>query len=317
MRQSKGRIWAGLLAVAFIVTGCDLFAPGAPATRPAPRSAPQADAVPEPSAESQSYARYYATVQQRLIANGLLRTDGGGPDTPITNRNLVANFERIALFDEYALTNGRFVQQQTPSRLRRWRGPVRLQAHFGASVPAEERDRDRSILGTYATRLARVTGHPIRQVTGGGNFHVLYLNRDEQRDAGPLLRRLLPSIGEETVQEITSLPRFTFCSVYAFSATGATPNYVTAIAIIRTEHPDLLRRSCVHEEVAQGLGLPNDSPVARPSIFNDDEEFALLTRHDELLLEILYDPRLRPGMEPAEARPVVQVIASELLGGSS
>ena len=25
------------------------------------------------------------------------------------------------------------------------------------------------------------------------------------------------------------------------------------------------------------MGLPNDSPDARPSIFNDDEEFALLT----------------------------------------
>jgi hypothetical protein len=44
--------------------------------------------------------------------------------------------------------------------------------------------------------------------------------------------------------------------------------------VIRAEHPDLLRLSCLHEEIAQGLGLPNDSPRARPSIFNDDEEFA-------------------------------------------
>jgi hypothetical protein len=71
----------------------------------------------------------------------------------------------------------------------------------------------------------------------------------------------------------------------------------------------------VHEEIAQGLGLPNDSPAARPSIFNDDEEFALLTRHDELLLRILYDERLSPGMEPDEARPIVRRIAEELVGG--
>ena len=44
------------------------------------------------------------------------------------------------------------------------------------------------------------------------------------------------------------------------------------------------------------MGLANDSPDARPSVFNDDEEFAFLTRHDELLLKMLYDPRLRPGM---------------------
>ncbi|MEZ5685909.1 MAG: DUF2927 domain-containing protein, partial [Paracoccaceae bacterium] len=45
--------------------------------------------------------------------------------------------------------------------------------------------------------------------------------------------------------------------------------------------------------------------------------FALLTRHDELLLRMLYDPRLTPGMTEAEARPIVQTIAAELMGGES
>ena len=31
------------------------------------------------------------------------------------------------------------------------------------------------------------------------------------------------------------------------------------------DDPDLLRLSCMHEEIAQGLGLANDSPLARPS----------------------------------------------------
>jgi hypothetical protein len=42
------------------------------------------------------------------------------------------------------------------------------------------------------------------------------------------------------------------------------------------------------------MGLANDSRQARPSIFNDDQEFALLTGHDELLLTILYDPACAP-----------------------
>ncbi len=127
----------------------------------------------------------------------------------------------------------------------------------------------------------------------------------------------MPSLGQATINEITNLPRFNFCSVYSVSEAGNPNVYVSAIAIIRTEHPDLLRRSCVHEEVAQGLGLPNDSPTARPSIFNDDEEFALLTTHDEMLLGMLYNPRLTPGMTPDQARPILRGLADGLLGGPS
>ena len=75
-----------------------------------------------------------------------------------------------------------------------------------------------------------------------------------------------------------------------------------------------MRHACIHEEVAQGLGLPNDSPYARPSIFNDDDEFALLTSHDEALLRMLYDPRLKNGMTVDEARPIVRILAREEMG---
>lgn len=287
---------------------------------PTPRPAPEPVVEPPsraPSAESIAYARYYASVERRLVAQGLLRTDGGGPDTPIITRNLVANFERIALYDEYRLSNGRFIAEQTPAQLRRWEGPVRLQAHFGGSVSEEARNAERAQLTRYATRLARVTGHPIRAVGAGGNFHVLFLNRDEQLAAGPLLQRILPNLGQATIDEITNLPRYNFCSVYSISQAGNPYVYSSAIAVIRTEHPDLLRKSCIHEEIAQGLGLPNDSPQARPSIFNDDEEFALLTTHDEMLLAMLYNPRLRPGMTPDEARPILSELAEGLLGGPS
>jgi hypothetical protein len=91
------------------------------------------------------------------------------------------------------------------------------------------------------------------------------------------------------------MPRSTYCLVVAWDPDDD-GGYEKAVAVIRSEHPDLLRLSCIHEEMAQGMGLSNDSPDARPSIFNDDEEFALLTPHDEMLLRILYDPRLRPGM---------------------
>jgi len=308
MRRRRG-ISGLLVAIPFALVACGN--PPAPAISPRPEQR----AAAAPSGESLAFARHYRGVEARLVGDGLLRTDGGRRDAPFDAATLAANFERIALFDEYALSDGRFVARETPSTLRRWDAPVRLQPHFGASVAVAQRARDRAALETYASRLSRVTGHPIRVVSNDGNFHVLYLDRDEQRAAGGLARRILPGIDDATVREIETMPRSILCAVYAFSEGGGRPVFVAAIAIIRHEHPDLLRRSCVHEEIAQGLGLPNDSPAARPSIFNDDDEFALLTPHDELLLRMLYDDRLEVGMTPALARDTVRQIAAELMGG--
>ena len=85
-----------------------------------------------------------------------------------------------------------------------------------------------------------------------------------------------------------------------------------AVAVIRAELPPLLRLACIHEELAQGLGLANDSQTARPSIFNDDDEFGLLTGMDEKLLRMLYDIRLKPGQDADSAMPTVNDLARSL-----
>ncbi len=286
----------------------------APPEGPAPP--PPQEAGPQPSPESRALARYYERVQASLLAQGLLRTDGGGPDVPFDARRLAENFIRIALYDEYTNQGGRLVARETASRVHRWEKPIRMQVEFGATVPERQRRKDRADITRYAARLSRLTGVPIRQVTSGGNFNVFVVNEDERRALGPRLREILPGINEAAVRTVTDMPRSTFCLVFAWEPeeSGA---YSNAVAVIRAEHPDLMRLSCIHEELAQGMGLSNDSPKARPSIFNDDEEFALLTRHDELLLQILYDRRLRVGMTEREARPIVEQIAAELLGGES
>jgi hypothetical protein len=268
-----------------------------------------------PSQDSLRLAQFYQSIENRLVQTGFLRTDGGQTDAPFGPDVLARNFERIALASEYTLSGTVFVAQERALPLRRWNRPVRLQPHFGAGVDDRQRLQDRAILGVFADRLRQVTDHPIEMVDRDGNFHVIYANLDEQRALGPMLQTLVPNISQNAIATIETLPRAIFCVVFAFSDSVDIPNYHTAIAIIRDEHPDLLRRSCVHEEIAQGLGLPNDSPDARPSIFNDDEEFAFLTPHDELLLSMLYDPRLRVGMTAEQARPIIRTIAHEFFAG--
>lgn len=310
-RPLAGRIVAAALSAALAACAAppppvSVAPPGPPQVAPAPAA---------PSAESQALSLYYAKVQADLLSQGLLRTDGGGRDTPFTDTMLAENFIRVALFDEYRRGTGGLVAQETQSRLRRWEGPIRVAISFGASVPEARRATDRARIVSYIARLSTLTRHPISVVESGANFWIEVVNEDERHALGPSIAARLPTLTPGEIGGLVNLPRSTYCIVYALSE-GASSNYTRAMAVIRAEHPDLMRLSCIHEELAQGLGLANDSPLARPSIFNDDEEFALLTRQDELMLRMLYDPALRPGMTATEARPIVQDLASRLAGES-
>lgn len=273
--------------------------------------AAQAAAATAPGPASATMAQYLSGVQDSLLSRGLLRGDSG--ETPGADR-LAEDFIQIALRDEYVMQGGRLVPQAHAAPLRRWERPVRLSVVFGDSVPPATRTRDRGLVADFADRLQRVTGHPVGLTGDGGNFVVMIVSEDERRSIGPRLAAAIPGIPSADVSAIERLAPQNYCTVFAYSP-GAGAAYSNAIAVIRAELPDRLRLSCIHEELAQGMGLANDSPDARPSIFNDDEEFAFLTAHDERLLKMLYDPRLRPGMTEAEARPVVARIAAELAGG--
>ncbi len=307
-----------LAAVALAgLTACTQTAVPTRATTPvAPPPVARPDLPAPETAASQVARLYYARVQAQLLSQGLLRTDGGGRDTPFTDRMLAENFIRIALYDEYTRTAAGPVQRMTSSRIRKWQAPVRVGLRFGPSVAADRRAADTARVASFLQRLSRVTGHPIGLDDRAPNFFIHIVSEDERRALGPQIRAALPGLSPSEVAAITDMPRSTYCLVYAMSA-GDGATYTRAFAVIRAEHPDLLRLSCLHEEIAQGLGLANDSPTARPSIFNDDEEFALLTRQDELMLRMLYNPALRPGMTEAQARPIVESLAASLVGGDT
>ncbi len=304
-----------MLVLATGLMGCDLFMPPIDAPTPPTVEVPEPPAGPvvtPPSQASKDLTTYYTRLQNDLLTQGLLRGDGGGPDTPFTDTQLARNFVRIALFNEYRDDSDFQRPQATVSKLRRWTGPIRMSVEFGNTVPLAQRDVDLASVSAYAARLSRATGVPISITDQNPNFRVLFLGEDDRRLYGPRLRQLIPRISDATVRTFVNLPRDQLCVVIGTFAPGQS-NYTKAVAMIRAEHPNLMRSACIHEELAQGMGLANDSPGARPSIFNDDEEFALLTTHDELLLRMLYDTRLQTGMEPSVAAPIARQIAREYL----
>ncbi|MCY4206790.1 MAG: DUF2927 domain-containing protein [Roseovarius sp.] len=266
--------------------------------------------IVRPSAASMELSRFYSRLQSNLLRQGFMRTDGGGLDAYYSHNDILRNFERIALYDEYARNSGGQKDGVTEARLRKWSDPVKIGVEFGDSVSDRQRETDRKVVRNYVERLADITGHPI-SFDDSPNFHVMFMGLDDRDYAVERILEIVPNINPSSLGFVGTLPRSVHCVVVTFANVGDEFVYRRAIALIRAEHPVLLRRSCIHEEIAQGLGLANDSLRARPSIFNDNYEFALLTKHDEILLRLLYDPSLTPGMSADEVRPVLR----ELIAG--
>jgi hypothetical protein len=57
---------------------------------------------------------------------------------------------------------------------------------------------------------------------------------------------------------------------------------------------------CAYEELLQGLGLINDDSSVPWTMFNDDVQMGFFDVYDQYLVNILYDPRVRPGMTKDE-----------------
>jgi hypothetical protein len=298
------------------VAACDILAPITPVLTPQGRPvvktpAPVIKVAQVTSEQSAAMRSNLRNLQSSQLTSGLLRQDGGGPDTPFSADMFVRNFQQITFFDEYSSVGQ---PKGVAGNLRRWEQPIRLGVEFGASVPMAQQRIDRADVAKFSKRLSKATGHPVA-LGRPANFYVLFVGEDDRADVIDQMVGRLPGVEIANLSSLRNLSDDIYCAVAAYS--GGTNNnvYTAAVAVIRAENPDLLRLSCIHEELAQGLGLANDSPDARPSIFNDDDEFALLTNHDELLLKMLYDPRLKPGMTLTQATPIIRTITTELLSG--
>jgi len=270
---------------------------------------------PVPAGRSEALRVLYAKRERQLLNQGRLRLDVAPADAPFTRQQLVRNFERIAFFQEFTSTGNRLVKNETSSPLRRFEGPVRVSTLFGGSTNQTAVKRDQREVEKFTRQLAGLSGLDMKMSTDkDANFFVLFLNRDEQRAAVNIVREKVPGVPPSVTRNFRNSPDNIYCTAYSFASPRSPERYKSAIVLIKSEHPDLTRLSCIHEEMAQALGLSNDSKDARPSIFNDDEEFSLLTNHDAALLRMLYDRRLKPGMTIIDARPFLAKIAQDVLG---
>lgn len=252
----------------------------------------------------------YAGYAAALVAAGDLRAEAAPADAAFTNADLVRNFERIALAHEVDVEQGGSDSNAAANPLKRWADPVRYQLYGSAVTP-----NDRIETADLFSRISRLTGLPAEAARDDVNFAVLITNPGERDEFSAQLAEINPDLAASF--DLWRGSKRVVCLASTLRDPERDGQIVFAIVTIGAEVQGLLRTSCLHEEIVQAFGLSNDHPDVRPSIFNDDEEFALLTEHDEYLLRILYDPALKPGMTVDQAMPLVPGIVEDLRPGGA
>jgi hypothetical protein len=220
----------------------------------------------------------------------LLLAVTGTPARAFTDAELIDGFDRTVFGSEFPTWGFQSY------RVKKFAGPVRFHVD------------DRSRSGRRGAALSFIRSLPHRigglQVTivddpKDANFRVFIVDRSDYRQV---------VAGEVYGQTSTSFAPGR-CVVRVVSGRGGIKR---SDAVIVADEGDFLFRRCLVEEVLQGLGPANDDATLSYSVFNDRSVHSTFTSFDRFILDMLYDPRVRPGMRRAEANNVLPAVLADI-----
>ncbi|WP_249780307.1 DUF2927 domain-containing protein [Bradyrhizobium sp. dw_411] len=210
-----------------------------------------------------------------------------------TDSEIIDGFFKTAFGAEFHLA-GRV------DRIRRYDGPVRVFA-AGANRP----DRKAQLAKVVADIGRRIQHLDIAMApTIDDASIVVTLVRD--RDLIPTVRRFY---GEARAREIKN-------SLDPQCLSGFRKNERSEIehsdVILTVDKGDFTFLDCTYEELLQSLGPINDTNSVPWTMFNDQVSMGFFDIYDQYLLNILYDPRVKAGMNVEEVKAVLPEVLPDV-----
>ncbi len=207
--------------------------------------------------------------------------------------------------------------------LRYLRGPVRSPSAQAIEAYANSFKMHATVseFGDDTPWIAKWPTATIRwKITGAGaNDMHLRLAREGFRLVGPIVGRTFVETDEDADVEVVVDNRKIgysaglHCIVF-FQSSQQYEIEKTHIFIGEATPTNLLR-GCYNEEISQMMGMIGDVDVIQESMWRTAEGggYESLTWHDAILLRVLYNERIKPGMPIDEAIPIArELIAKEL-----
>ena len=222
-----------------------------------------------------------------LLLVGLSFKAASTPLTWLDKAFIETAFYNVALQHEYS---------SGTKPLAKWQQPIKVWIDHRVG----DKELHQELAELHIQHLAQVTQHPISLVSKESEANVKWIYTRQSKWISESKRVL----NLKSTEHLNSA----ICTAgYRINAKG---EIVYAGIIIPVDQARSRGKlvACIVEEITQVLGLPNDSDKAYPSIFYDHTPEDLLSPLDMVLLQLLYEPELKPGMTKAQVKPIVRKV---------
>ncbi|QIG94256.1 MULTISPECIES: DUF2927 domain-containing protein [unclassified Bradyrhizobium] len=209
-----------------------------------------------------------------------------------TDAEIVEGFLKTAFGAEYHLA-GRV------DRIRKYDSPVRVFADGSRA------DRKAQLAKVVADIRAKVQHLDIAMTESSDAANVVVkLVRDRE-----LYRTIATFYGQDRAKEIRSS-----LDPQCLSGFRKNENYEIehSDVILTVDNGDFVFLDCAYEELLQSLGPINDTATVPWTMFNDSVSMGYFDVYDQYLLNLLYDPRIKPGMTVQEVKAVLPDVLTDI-----
>ena len=193
---------------------------------------------------------YYSRLEESKVSLGLLRQDGGGADTPFDFDDIVEAFEQLAFYNEYDIDKNKLLPNSNAVSLAKWKSNTNISVRFGRSVDEKQKDKDLKEINGLISNLSKITSHKIKISQQNVNMYVVVAKQKEIKSLISEIGLKRPEFDPKRIPIITQLPKDIHCM--AMTSMSSEPNSAisSALVIIRNELPDIMRRACIHRDIA-------------------------------------------------------------------
>lgn len=224
---------------------------------------------------------------------------------------LLSDFHRVAYRTERPVLGNDGQARPRGDHLAKWEMPIR------AALIGTERPDYRKAAQSHLADLGTLTGLEIAE-TAPAAANLLIFFADDPFDAARRHRALYADrIADPRSFDglLARMEQSATCFGFLWGGWPSGRGIDFSVVFIRTDRGERTVQGCLVQETTQILGLMNDLNPDADSVFSDSGRQVDLTARDRLMISLLYDPRLKPGMGWKEAEPLARAALQDLQAG--